>query len=190
MKRLFARFRKPPPVKIDMLVAGTDRVRVRGRISADSVVEAPSGTECVLFRTKISRPIPQPGKEGAGPRWAQVAFDAKTAPFWIEDETGRIRVNFSLDVDDISFGLSSNVRQPSELSAGEGALLSTERAPGPGEISLHRIAQDDSLRVQERLLMPGQAVDAIGFAQQAEDGTLELRGHAKRTLVLAEPKGD
>lgn len=184
------RLRKAPPVKIGTLVAGTDAVRVQGRIVVDDLIEAPSGTRCVLYRTKISRPIPQPGKEGSGPRWAQVAFEAKAAPFWIEDESGRIRVNFSLDVDDMLFGLSDKFCPPAELSIGEQALLATERAPGVGEIALERIAVDDSLRIRERILMPGHIVVAMGCAQRAEDGSLELGADGKRPLVIAEPKID
>lgn len=184
------RLRKVSPLSIDTLVAGTDVVHVQGRVVADDSIEAPSGTPCVLFRTKISRPIPRTGKEGAGPRWAEVAFEAQAAPFWIEDETGRIRVNFSLEADDILFGLAERVCQPAELSTGEQALLTTERRPGKGEIALQRIAVDDSLRVQERLLLPGHIVVASGSAQQGADGTLELGGNGKRPLVIAEPPSD
>lgn len=193
LNRLFGnkrRLRNASPVKIESLVAGADVVRVQGRIVADGVIEAPSGTECVLYRTKISRPIAQPGKEGAGPRWTQIAFDAKATPFWIEDESGRIRVSFALDTDDILFGLDDNVRQPSELGVGEQALLSTERSPGEGEIALQRIAVDDSLRIRERLLLRGHLVVAMGRVQRVEDRTLELAADGKRPLVIGEPKID
>lgn len=185
VRRWFKGSRSSPPVPIGTLGAGPDTVTVHGRIVAEGAIEAPSGAQCVLFRTKISRPVPRPGHEGAGPRWAEVAFAAESAQFWIEDDTGRIQVDFDLAADDIGFGLTERVCDPSELTAGEGALFAQEREPGPGEIALSRIAVDDSVRVQERLLMPGQVVVATGMAVQTDDGSLAVSASGKRALALS-----
>lgn len=75
-------------------IARTDAsiVDVRGRVHLEQPLTAPlSGRSCAQWLVVVSRAAPRPGQGRDGLPDALVFRDAR--PFWVDDDTGRVRVD-------------------------------------------------------------------------------------------------
>lgn len=110
-------------------------VDVRGQVHLDQTLTAPlSGLSCAQWLVVVSRAPPGPGQERDGQSDALVFQDAR--PFWVDDGTGRVRVDVkgrSIPLSEVS----SKSTRLERLTAPLAALI-TARLGSPAAAWCHR----------------------------------------------------
>lgn len=165
-----------PTAKIRSMPLG--RVEIAGRAREKELLEAPiSGVPCVFFRYQVEEEV----GSGRHRRWRTVARgDSSETPFYVEDETGRVRVDPAGATLELRADLSRERVRPGDPIFG--------RLEAHGWARRRWLGLARRVRVSEWRIAPDRPVYVLGVAQ--ERGALAAERRRAIAASLAEVKHD
>ncbi|QGG95270.1 LemA family protein [Actinomarinicola tropica] len=157
---------------------GTNELRGRAAPLDRPIVAPYAGVECVWFRSLLERE--ERDAEGRR-RWRTVHDESSAAPFWIEDDSGRVLIRpEGASVYATERRRASHAGRPSRTTGLD--LLARLAAEDHG-LTIAATGSLDAHRSTEWLIRPGEAIYVLGEATLRDDAVaLEFR---RRPLIAA-----
>lgn len=167
---------------------GTNEVTGRARPINRPIVAPYSGVEAVWYRSLLEKEV----KNNKGSSWHNVGEETSSAPFWIEDDTGRVLIRpDGASVYATDRRRTSHVGKPDRY---DGFSLMRQLAASESGAATSFLPKLDVVRYRstEWILKPGDAIYVLGDASIRDDVVaLEFApgrgpdGRRRRLLVAA-----
>lgn len=197
-----------PVIPVRSAAMGT--VQIRGMATGEAKIPSPvSGILCYAYQVKIDR-----WQEGRNRGWSHYRTDASDEAFYLQDASGRIRVNpqgAEFDMPEncrkeipSSEAVSTSAEALRTLSVGIDGSMEGERirtlAPGTDEylfVYAEGVGGNESSRYRftEYCILPGRPYDLLGACKEnpqpadASDHNLIAKGENETTYLISSQSG-